>query len=198
MTLYKLSNGHASAVAPCIVYDPNHDDGNMLVAVVLADTSGQMLDALKAEMEKNSGNHLRAIPMDTDNDNLLLTAAARGYAHAKTLFAKKNATGQARAHLHPLAGDPRLHPKENFFYVVCEDTDTTAKFIDRLQLATYHTILPAWGNYLMLRGWDTELITSLPILGDTSFFKAALRVKKDNDAWGEIISQGLRTCAITL
>lgn len=190
MNAITLSNQHANALALNLVYSPA--DENMLVAVVLASTSSQMLEAIKAQMEKNGGNILTAF--QDDEDSVYLTAAGRGYTHVKSLFSRANASGQARAHLHQLAGDPRLHPKENYFYVVVEHgTPTHVKLGERLQLATHHTILPEWYERLMRAGWDAGLVESLPILGDEHFFQAAYRVLKDDAAWGQIISEGLKS-----
>ena len=195
MNAMYLSNGHANALALSLIYDPNDD--NMLVATVVTSTSGQMLEALKAQMEKNGGNVLKAV--QDEGEPVFLTAAGRGYAHAKALFLKANAAGQARAHLHPLAGDPRLHPKQNYFYVVAEaDAAPCQKFGQRLELATYHTVLPDWYKYLMQAGTDDGLVESLPVIGEPGYFAAAFRVLKDDDAWGKLITQGLRSGAIQL
>ncbi len=198
MNTIHLSNNHANALAISLVYDPEHKDGNMLVAVVLAASSIQMLEALKAEMEKNSGNHFTAYV--GENVSIPLTAAGRGYTNAKALFLKANASGVARAHLHPLAGDPRLHPKENFFYAVVEHgIDPVQKFGQRLELATFHTVIPDWYAWLLRQGQIQGLITTLPVMGqDDTFFSSAYRVSKDNSAWGDLIRHGLTAHAITL
>jgi len=195
MNAIYLSNGHANALALSLVYDPNDD--NMLVATVLTSTSSQMLEAIKAQMEKNGGNLLKAV--QDEGEPVFLTAAGRGYTHAKALFLKANATGQARAHLHPLAGDPRLHPKQNHFYVVAEaGTDPIQKFGQRLELATYHTVTPEWYAFLLHQGQAQELVETLPMIGEGGYFTTAYRVLKDDDAWGDLIRQGLQTHAITL
>lgn len=197
MNAIQLSNGHANALALSLAYDPEDEEGNMLVAVVLAATSSQMLEALKAQMEKNGGNYLTAYRDDDPAINL--TAAGRGYLNAKTLFLKANASGQARAHLHPLAGDPRLHPKHNYFYVVAEaGIDACQKFGQRLELATYHTIIPEWYAFLLAQGQAQGLVTTLPTIGEEGYFQTAFRVLKDDDAWGDLIRHGLTAHQIKL
>jgi hypothetical protein len=193
MTTQILSNGHASALAPCLIYDPEDEDGNMLVACVLVSTSGQMLDALKAHFEKNGGNMMHLDYLDPKLEpSITLTAAGRGYRYAKTNFAHQHASGQARAHLNQLAGDPRSYPKSNYFYVVVETGQEAATQVgERLQLATYHTLLPAWYPWLLAEGQVADLITPLPMRGN-HFFLCGYRVSKDNAAWGELVSNGLR------
>ena len=198
MSTQILSNGHASALAPCLIYDPEDDEGNMLVAVVLVSTSGQMLDALKAHMEKNGNNTMSLADLDDkDTPNLCLTAAGRGYRYAKSPFTHRHATGQARAHLNQLAGDPRQYPKQNYFYVVVEgEHDTATTFGERLQLATYHTLLPEWYPWLLAEGQTAGLVTALPMRGN-HFFQCGYRVAKDNAAWGGLVSNGLAAGNIT-
>jgi hypothetical protein len=181
-----------------LIYDPADDEGNMLVAVVLVSTSGQMLDALKAHMEKNGGNEMRLNDLDDkDADTLSLTAAGRGYRYAKSPFAHRHASGQARAHLNQLAGDPRQYPKQNYFYVVVEGgQDAATQFGERLQLATYHTLLTDWYPWLLAEGQVAGLVTPLPIRGN-HFFLCGYRVAKDNAAWGGLVSNGLAAGEIT-
>jgi hypothetical protein len=188
--MYQITNNHATATAPCVIYDPDDDGEQMLVACVLASTSSQMLAALKAQMEKHGSNDIRVIP--DKGLAIHLTAEGRGYANAKSNFAKLNASGHAQAFLHRLAGDPRLYPRETFFYVVAEQEQDAAQIItERLQLAVHHTFEPRWANYVLKEGQAQSLITPLPILGN-HFFSSGWKVSKDPGAWGEIILTGLQ------
>jgi hypothetical protein len=188
-----LANEHASVTLSSLVYDPAED--NLLVAALAVASATELLVAIKAHLEKHAKkNWLRVVDLAGVEDTLLVRGAGFGYAVAKSPLRKVNARGTAVAFLHRAATDPGLVSCDWFYVVATTDQrgDVPALFIERLMAATYHTILPEWGDYLFKVGLKKKLVADLPILGQPDDFSRALRVERCPEGWQAILSKGLR------
>ena len=207
-----ISNAHARATVLSAVWSPVDQQ---LVAVLMAATDKAALIALKAELEKNNKNSYIALAGDAKAE---LTGARRGYVHLSVSLDKANAQGHLAALLHWKAHDPRAivpkaiqrkvedgeaAPNGEYFYVVARPgEDVSRLFIERLQLALPWPLQLAWANTLLDLGREAELVDNLPVatsrdLATTHGFKAALRVLKSENAWGETLSAALASRLIT-
>ena len=189
-----LANEHANVALASLVYDPAED--NLIVAALVAASTAQLMTAIKAQLEKNGNNHLKAHDLAGVEDSIPLIGAGRGYITHKVDMTRINARGQVMALAHKLCADPGATRDAHFYLTLSDPNAQLAdEFIKRLIAATYITILPGWKDYLLQVGRDKELVAPLPSIG--SFFRSPLRVRTNNAAWGDIVSEGLREGHIT-
>jgi hypothetical protein len=216
-----LSNGHARATVLSAVWSP---PDQQLVAVLMAATDKTVLKALKAELEKNNRNSFVALAGDAQAE---LAGAKRGYVQLSASLEKVNAQGHVMALLHWRAHDPRAvlpaskagensTVENDFFYVVARrGHDLPALFAERLQLALAWALEPSWAEPLLELGREAGLVDCLPVGAaselrpllmsasdaprkDGLAFQSALRVTRDEDRWGAVISTALATGTIRL
>jgi len=218
-----IRNDHAYVVALSAVWSPAD---SQLVAFTYQASDKQSLEAIKAQLEKNSKNATIEL-RGAEDKAITLRVAARGYIKSTVNLERYNALGYTGAMLHWRGGDPRRidgkDKEDNFFYIVavCGD-DLTARFAERLQLAISYAIKEEWAALLMQVGEESKLVSRLPVAhspeltpvleragwseeeGDTKIdahgliFKSALRVVKDNDAWSKVISDLLKKKRIAI
>ncbi len=207
-----LSNAHARATVLSAVWSPMD---HQLVAVLMAATDKAALVALKAELEKNNRNSYVALAGEARAE---LTGARRGYVHLSVSLDKANAQGHLAALLHWKAHDPRAilskpqqgkaddgdapAANEYFFVVARQGDDLPRLFLERLQLALPWPLESAWAKPLLDLGRDAELVENLPVATSRDLaaghgFKAALRVLKADEAWGNVITAALNSRTIT-
>jgi hypothetical protein len=151
-----------------------------------------LLAAIKAQLEKHGKNSPRAIDL-AGSETIQLRGAGFGYITVKSPLRQVNARGMAVAFLHKAATDPSLVRGSCFYVVATADQkrDVPRLFIQRPMSATFHTILPEWGNYLLGAGPEKRLVTKLPIAGNRDLAQA-LRVERCAEGWQAVISAGLQ------
>ncbi|MBI4673125.1 MAG: hypothetical protein HY741_15840 [Chloroflexi bacterium] len=199
-----IRNEHAYVVALSAVWSPAD---NQLVAFTYQASDKQSLEAIKAQLEKNSKNAMIEL-RGAEDETVILRVAARGYIKSAVSLERYNATGYAGAMLHWRGGDPRRidgkDKEDNFFYVVaaCGD-DLTARFAERLQLAISWAIKDEWAAALMQAGVEAgeenKLVSRLPVAHSPELTPALERVgwseeegDKEMDARGLIFKSALR------
>ncbi len=167
MPLY-LSNSHMRATVASVVWS---ETDTQLVAALVGAVDKVALNALKAEMEKNTSSALR-LSGDVQAD---LTGARRGGPTLSASLERANAHGAALLLQHWRAGDPRQLEQpgkarkdkkeaDDYFYVValCGE-DLAAKFLERLQIALPWPLRRAWAQPLLDLGCEHRLVQPLSV-----------------------------------
>jgi len=186
-----IANDSALVFAASAVWSP---EDHQLVAALVASPTRELLTAIRATLANNHGKGW--ITVKGGSHSAYLHSAKRGFLHISSLLAKANAVGLTSVLLHPLSGNPQEETDE-YFYVVATPGETLAgKFAERLALAIAWPTRPEWASYLLQAGLEAKLVQNLPVAGPD--FTAALRVSKDESGWQAVITQGLKSGALTI
>jgi len=186
-----IANDSAMIFASSAVWSP---DDSQLVAALAASPSKELLTAIRATLANNNGKGW--ISIKGRSHNAYVRGAKRGFIHVSSSLAKANAAGTSAALLHPLSGNPQEEREDHFYVIAAPGEALPVKFNERLALAIAWPTQPAWAEYLLQAGQEADLVQPLPIAGPD--FAAAVRVVKDDTGWEAVISQGLKSGAITL
>jgi len=186
-----IANDSALIFASSAVWSP---EDHQLVAALIASPTRELLTALRATLANHHGKGW--ITVKGGSHSAYLHGAKRGFLHVSSQLAKANAVGVTSVLLHPLSGNPQEETEE-YFYVVATPGETLAgKFAERLALAIAWPTRPEWAAYLLQAGQEAKLIQNLPVAGPD--FAAALRVSRDEAGWQAVITQGLKSGALTI
>ena len=191
LDVLSIANESALVFASSAVWSP--EDGQLVAALVASPTK-ELLTAIRATLANN--NSKGWVTVKGGEHNAFLRGAKRGFVHVSTPLAKANAAGVACALLHPLTGNPQEEAAEHFYVVVTLSERLSRKFGERLALSISWPTQGEWSEYLLTAGQEAGLVQLLPAAGLD--FTAAVRVVKDDTAWQEIITTGLKAGAINI
>jgi hypothetical protein len=169
-------------------------EDQQLVAAQVVTTSQELLKAIKATLANN--NSKSYLSVKTPDDSAYLKGARRGFVSVSNQLGAANADGTVTALLHPLTGDPQASSSDYFYLIISAKEDLSRKFAERLDLSIPWPIRTDWAPYLLEAGKRAGLLEVLPTSGKD--FSAALRIKKNEALWQQVISQGLRQGQISI
>ena len=210
--MIRIANDHVSINCLSAVWS---DLDQQLVAALVTGGTKLEITAIKAEIEKNGLGQLRI----SGDANAYLNGARRGFLFHLVPMERFNAHGYMAVLMNRRSHDPKAvitdavskqkDGDENageFFYVVARNgDDLNDLFVQRLQLAISYPVRPEWAEQLLQLGSDNYLVHGLDLAlasemeehiknaPDTKglAFMAGLRVVRDSEAWGELISSAV-------
>jgi hypothetical protein len=163
-----LSNPHMRATVASVVWS---ETDAQLVAVLAGAVDRVVINALVAEMQKNTSSALRLVG-DAEAD---LAGARRGCLTLSTSLEHANARGTALLLQHWRAGDPRQleqpgkakkngrEPDEYFYVVALYGDDLAALFLERLQIVLPWPLKREWAQPLLDLGLEHHLVQPLSV-----------------------------------
>jgi hypothetical protein len=181
--IIRIANDSAMLFASSAIWD--NDEGQLVAAQVVT-TSQELLKAIKATLANN--NSKSYLTLKAPDDNAYLKGARRGFITVSNNLANANAEGTVTALLHPLSGDPQTQTQDYFYVVGSTVEPISEKFCERLDLAIPWPLQGEWSDYLQEAGQEADLVEVLPSEGTD--FSAGLRVRKNESAWAQVISEG--------
>ena len=182
-----------------------------LVAAMIAATDKISVNAILAELEKNGGKSQVWLNSSTNSSSEYvreeLTGAAKGFVKVQTDMSSAAAHGYVVTMLHWRAHDPRALPKsdkpeDSYFYIVATDgEDMLARFEQRLNLAIPWPIGAEWATPLLAAGLDRRLVRRLKTVRAKEYtgagFAEGFRIELNTEAWGDVLSDLLRSGMIS-
>ena len=188
-----IENESAQVHAESAVWD---EENLQLVAAVFAGDR-QISKAIMATLMTNSEKIKAWIKRDYSRIADLVSARRR-YTQVSRSMAEANASGNAVAILHPLAGNPWETASAHFYVVSTPGENLVGKFRERLDMALSLSVLPEWAEYLLAAGRKAELVVDLEKFGPTFTGLRVSKMQYGENSWESVISAGLHSGLITL
>lgn len=187
-----ITNDSAQVIAAAVIFDL---EAQQLVAALIPYAHGanhaELLKAIRASLTTNAERWISLRGEDLPR-TVMLKGARRKYFVSAATMRQASADGRVEVWLHPATGDPRETALDFFYILAIEKTNLPVWFANRLNLAIPWPIKDEWAETIFNAALEAQLITQLPIVGQSAFV-SAWRIEKDSAKWAVIINQAINS-----